>query len=176
MFDCHEMCRWGLKEEDLPPGSTVLFRELSVWERTKWYWISALLIILSLSALAIYLLFSRKQLRIARDGQVQLSGLLINAQEKERSRLAAELHDDFSQRLALLALGLENAADALPDSPPSAKQQLHELLNSASEIGGDIHTVSHKLHSATLESLGLVPGIGALCKEFGDRHGIEIDF
>ena len=107
---------------------------------------------------------------------MQLSGLLINSQEKERSRLAAELHDDFSQRLALLALGLENAEEALPDSPRSAKQQLHELLNSASEIGADIHTVSHRLHSATLENLGLVSGIDALCKEFNDRHGIEIDF
>ena len=176
MFDWRAMRRWGLKEEDLPPGSTILFRELSAWERTKWYWIGALFIILSLSALAIYLQFGRKQLRIARDAQMQLSGLLINAQEKERSRLAAELHDDFSQRLALLALGLENAEEALPDSPRSAKQQLHELLNSASEIGADIHTVSHRLHSATLENLGLVPGIGALCKEFNDRYGIEIDF
>ena len=160
MFDWRAMRRWGLKEKDLPPGSTILFRTLSVWERTKWYWVSALFIILSLSALAIYLQFSRKQLRIARDAQVQLSGLLINAQEKERSRLAAELHDDFSQRLALLALGLENAEEALPDFPRSAKQQLHELLNSASEIGADIHTVSHRLHSATLENLGLVSGIG----------------
>lgn len=176
MFDWRAMRRWDRSESVLPVGSTVLFRELSVWERTKWYWISALLIILGLSGLAIYLQFSRKQLRIARDAQAQLSGLLINAQEKERSRLAAELHDDFSQRLALLALGLENAVDALPNSPRIAKQQLHELLNSASEIGADIHTVSHRLHSATLQNLGLVPGIGALCKEFKDRHGIEISF
>jgi signal transduction histidine kinase len=107
---------------------------------------------------------------------MQLSGRLIDAQEKERSRLAAELHDDFSQRLALLALGLENASEALPDSPRTAKQQLQELINSASELGADIHTVSHRLHSATLESLGLVPGVSSLCKEFTDRHGIEIDF
>jgi signal transduction histidine kinase/ABC-type uncharacterized transport system substrate-binding protein len=176
LFDWRALRRWGLNEKELPPDSTVLFRELSVWERTKWYWISALFIILSLSTLAIYLQFSRKQLRIARDGQVQLSGLLINAQEKERSRLAAELHDDFSQRLALLALGLENVAEALPGSSRSAKQQLHELLNSASELGADIHTVSHRLHSATLENLGLVPGIDALCQEFSARHGIEIRF
>jgi signal transduction histidine kinase len=176
MFDWRAMRRWGLKEEDLPPDSTILFRGLSVWERTKWYWIGALFIILSLSALAVYLHIGQKQLRTARDAQVQLSGLLINAQEKERSRLAAELHDDFSQRLALLALGLENAEEALPDFPRSAKQQLHELLNSASELGADIHTVSHRLHSATLENLGLVSGIGALCKEFDDRYGIEIDF
>ncbi len=176
MFDWRAMRRWRLNEKNLPAGSTILFRRLSVWERTKWYWISALFVILSLSALAIYLYSSWKQLRIARDAQVQLSGLLINSQEKERSRLAAELHDDFSQRLALLALGLENVEEALPNSPRAAKQQLHELLNSASEIGADIHTVSHRLHSATLENLGLVSGIGALCKEFSDRHRIEIRF
>jgi signal transduction histidine kinase len=176
MFDWRAMRRWGLKEGDLPPGSIILFRRLSIWERTKWYWIGVLFIILSLSALAIYLQFGRKQLRIARDTQMQLSGLLINAQEKERSRLAAELHDDFSQRLALLALGLETAEEALPNSPRAAKQQLHELLNSASELGADIHTVSHRLHSATLENLGLVSGISALCKEFGNRNGIEIRF
>jgi len=176
MFDWRALRRWGLSEKDLPAGSTVLYRELSIWQRTKSIWISGLLIILGLSALVAYLQFSRKELRLARDAQMQLSGRLIDAQEKERSRLAAELHDDFSQRLALLALGLENASEALPDSPRAAKQQLQELINSAGELGADIHTVSHRLHSATLESLGLVPGVSSLCKEFTDRHGIEIDF
>jgi len=176
MFDWRALRRWGLSEKDLPAGSTVLYRELSIWERTKSIWISGLLIILGLSALVAYLQFSRKELRLARDAQVQLSGRLIDAQEKERSRLAAELHDDFSQRLALLALGLENASEGLSDSPRSTRQQLQELMNSASELGADIHTVSHRLHSATLESLGLEPGISSLCKEFSDRHGIEIDF
>jgi signal transduction histidine kinase len=175
-FDWRALRRWGLSEKDLPAGSTMLYRELSIWQRTKLIWISSLLIILGLSALVAYLQFSRKELRLARDAQMQLSGRLIDAQEKERSRLAAELHDDFSQRLALLALGLENASEALPDSPRSAKQQLQELMNSAGELGADIHTVSHRLHSATLESLGLEPGISSLCKEFSERHGIEIDF
>jgi signal transduction histidine kinase len=176
LFDWRALRRWGLSEKDLPSGSTVLYRELSIWQRTKSIWISGLLIILGLSALVAYLQFSRKELRLVRDAQMQLSGRLIDAQEKERSRLAAELHDDFSQRLALLALGLENASEALPDSPRAAKQQLQELINSAGELGADIHTVSHRLHSATLESLGLEPGISSLCKEFSDRHGIEIDF
>jgi signal transduction histidine kinase len=176
MFDWRALRRWGFSEKDLPAGSTVLYRELSIWQRTKSIWISGLLIILGLSALAAYLQFSRKELRLARDAQMHLSGRLIDAQEKERSRLAAELHDDFSQRLALLALGLENASEALPDSPRTAKQQLQELINSAGELGADIHTVSHRLHSATLESLGLGPGVSSLCKEFADRHGIEIDY
>jgi ABC-type uncharacterized transport system substrate-binding protein len=146
LFDWRALRRWGFKESELPPGSTVLFKEISVWERTKWILISGLLIVLCLSTLVAYLQFSRKQLKQARDAQSQLSGLLINAQEMERRRLASELHDDFSQRLALLALGLENASETLPDSSEAAKRQLHELLNSASELGADLHTVSHRLH------------------------------
>jgi signal transduction histidine kinase len=176
LFDWRALRRWGFKESNLPPGSTVIFREFSVWERTRRIWISGLLIILFLSALAAYLQFSRKQLKQARDAQLQLSGLLINAQEMERSRLASELHDDFSQRLALLALELENASEALPDSSQATKRQLHELLNSASELGADLHTVSRRLHPSTLESVGLVPGLKALCDEFTSRQGIEVVF
>jgi len=176
LFDWRALRRWGFKESDLPPGSTVIFRELSVWERTKWIWISGLLIIFGLSILAAYLQFSRKQLKQARDAQSQLSGLLINAQEMERRRLASELHDDFSQRLALLTLGLENASETLPDSSEATKRQLHELLNSASELGADLHTVSHRLHPSALEKLGLVPGLKALCEEFTSRQGIKIVF
>ena len=176
MFDWRALQRWGFKESNLPAGSIVLNREPTLWERSKWIWISGLLIILFLSALAAYLHFSRKQLRQARDAQLQLSGLLINAQEMERSRLASELHDDFSQRLALLALELENASEALPDSSVATKRKLHELLNSASELGADLHTVSRRLHPSTLESLGLVPGLKALCDEFTSRQGIEIVF
>jgi len=176
LFDWRALNRWGIKEKDLPPDSTVLFRKPSTWARTKWGWLTALPIILSLSILTAYLHFSRKQIKLAQEGQLHLSGLLINAQEMERSRIASELHDDFSQRIALLSLGLENAADELPDSSVTAKRHLQELFDSASELGADIHTVSHRLHSSTLESLGLVPAASALCKEFTDRYGIEIDF
>jgi signal transduction histidine kinase len=176
MFDWRALKRWGLRESDLPPGSTLLFKDISVWERAKRIWIIGLLIILFLSALAAYLQYSRKQLKQARDAQLQLSGLLIHAQEMERSRLASELHDDFSQRLALLALELENASDALPDSSLVTKRQLHKLLNSVSELGADLHTVSRRLHPSTLESLGLVPGLRALCEEFTSRQGIEVVF
>jgi signal transduction histidine kinase/ABC-type uncharacterized transport system substrate-binding protein len=176
LFDWRALRRWGFRESDLPHGSIVIFRELSVWERTKWIWISGLIAILSLSALAAHLQFSRRRLKQARDAQLQLSGLLINAQEMERSRLASELHDDFSQRLALLALGLENVSETLPDSTQAAKRQLDELYNSASELGADLHTVSHRLHPSALKSLGLVPGVSGLCKEFAARQGIEIAF
>ena len=170
-------CSAGVsKKADLPAGSTVLYREPTLWERAKWTLLTGLLAILVLAFLTGYLLFEQKQLRLARKAQSQLSGTLINAQETERRRLASELHDDFSQRLAILALDLETAAELIPEAPQEANRQLHELWNSASEIGADLHTLSRRLHPSTLESLGLVPGVSALCREFAAQQCIRVDF
>jgi signal transduction histidine kinase len=171
MFDWRALKRWGFRESSLPPGSTVLFRTPSLWERTKWAWVAWLLVILCVCILTLFV-----RLKRAKDQQLGLSGMLITAQERERSRLASEIHDDFSQRLAIFALELENAEEAISTSPDDAVRRVHNLLNSASELGADLHTLSHRLHSSTLERLGLVPGTTALCKEFAIQQGIEIDF
>jgi len=176
VFDWRALKRWGLRESDLPPGSTLLFREVSVWERTKRIWISGILIILSLALLATYLQHSRVELKKSRDAQVQLSDHLVKAQDKERSRVASELHDDFSQRLALLAFGLQNTAETFPDSPDALKQTLDEFRQSVCDLGDDLHSLSHQLHSSTLDTLGLVTGLKSLCKEFGAKQGIDVDF
>jgi signal transduction histidine kinase len=176
IFDWHELQTWNIPERSLPAGSVIFFREPSFWDRTKWIWITSLLIIAGLSAIAVFLQHSRQQLKVARDRQMQLSGMLINAEEHERSRVAAELHDDFSQRLAILALGLENVEEATPASIPVVHKQLHELAKSTSELGADLHILSHRLHSSTLESLGLVPAVAALCREFTTKQGIGVEF
>ena len=176
LFDWKALQRWHIPAASLPAGSLVLFHEPDLWERIRGMWITACVIIAALSCLVVYLQYNRTQLKLAKARQSQLSGMLIGAEEKERSRVAAELHDDFSQRLALLALGLENAAESLPDSAQEANRQLHELVNSASELGADLHTLSHRLHSTTLERLGLIPGVSAFCKEFQAQQGVRVEF
>ena len=162
VFDWKQLKRWNLDERRLPAGSIVLNREPTLWERAKWILLSGLAAILGLTALAGYLLYKQKQLNAAKHEQMRLSGMSINAQEDERRRLASELHDDFSQRLALLSLGLETAAEAIPDSSEEVNRQLQELMNSAGEIGADLRTLSHQFHSSTLERLGLASGVASL--------------
>jgi signal transduction histidine kinase len=145
-------------------------------QRPQWTWTSSITVVAGLSALIVYLQFRRKQLELTRENQRHLSGMLISAAETERSHIARELHDDFSQRLAVLTFGLENAAEAIAASPGDAERQIRLLLTTTSEIGADLHTLSHQLHSSTLERLGLVSGIRALCKEFTAQQGIEVDF
>ena len=176
MFDWNELARWHIPESKLPAGSMVLFRVPSLWDRTKWIWTTALLVILGLSALAIYLQHGRARLVSAEERQRNLSGMLINLGEKERSRIASELHDDFSQRLAVIALRLDNVADTVSPLSKEADGQIHEIVDSVTEVGTDLHTLSHRLHSSTLQSLGLVPALRALCKEFTAQQGVEVEF
>ena len=176
LFDWRQLHRWNLDESRLPAGSTVLFRQPTLWEQYRRTLLIGLLVLASLSLLTIYLLFERKQLHAARNEQMHLSGLLINAHDEERSRLAGEIHDDFSQRLAVLSLGLETAADGIPESLQETKRQMQELMESASELGADLHSLSHRLHSTTLERLGLAAGVASFCKEFSAQQGLQIEF
>lgn len=98
---------------------------------------------------------------------------MIDAQEQERSRLARELHDDFNQRLAILAIDLERTAEMIEASPAEASRQMLELWNRASEIGAELHSLSHSLHSSALESLGLVLGVSSFCAE---QQNVQVDF
>ena len=114
--------------------------------------------------------------KTAEDALASLSGHLIAAQDEERKRIAREIHDDYSQRIALLAIDLEELAENVGDSSAEASQKVQELLNRVGELSSDLHALSHRLHSSTLESLGLVAGVKAFCEEFSDQHHIEVDF
>jgi signal transduction histidine kinase len=105
----------------------------------------------------------------------RLGGRLIAAQEVERRRIARELHDDLSQRLALLSLELERLTQT-QFADPVLSQRLDRLTKQASEIAADVHRLSHRLHPAKFEMLGLVSSIQTHCREVADRHAVEVEF
>jgi signal transduction histidine kinase len=105
-----------------------------------------------------------------------LSGRLIKAHEEERCRIAREIHDDYNQRLAMLAISIEELAETMGDSGDGLKQALHKLYDDVSVVGSDLQSLSHRLYSSTLENLGLVPGVKAFCKEFAAQQKVEVNF
>ena len=111
--------------------------------------------------------------KMAEEALSNLSGHLIEAQEEERRRIAREIHDDYNQRLAMLAIDLEELTKT---SSIETGARLHELWNRVGEIGADLHSLSHRLHSSTLERLGLAAGVRAFCQEFSEQQGIHINF
>jgi len=108
---------------------------------------------------------SRKELRA-------LAARLFNAQEEERRRISRQLHDDFSQRLALLALDTSGIALA---SPPSdqIKGTLNNIHTRIVQMSEDVRRIAHQLHPSILEDLGLAPALREVCEEFSAREGIE---
>src|SRR6516162_9967075 len=105
-----------------------------------------------------------------------LSRKLIESQEKERARIARELHDDINQRLAMLAIEIEHATDDRTEIPSEVRDRVRELSMRTNEITSDIQSLTHELHSSALEYLGLEAGMRSWCKEFSERHKLEIDF
>ena len=104
-----------------------------------------------------------------------LSARLISAQEDERSRIARELHDDFNQRLALLAVDLERFHDGLPETQENLVDGLASLLRRTRELSSDVHRLSHQLHPSILQHLGLVAAARSFCKEISEQHDIHIE-
>jgi PAS domain S-box-containing protein len=114
--------------------------------------------------------------KISEESLHSLTGRLISAQEEERARIARELHDDFSQRLALLGIGLGQLWKKLSPQEVEQRNGVLEMLRGTKEMSSDMHTLSHQLHSSKLEHVGLVPALHGLCKEISEKYKIEVHF
>jgi signal transduction histidine kinase len=104
-----------------------------------------------------------------------LSRKLIVAQEEERRRIARELHDHLSQRLALLAIELQQLGTNPPAGHDALVAAIQDLWHRTTEISSDVHSISHRLHPSRLEALGLVITIHGHCRDVS-RRGVRVHF
>jgi signal transduction histidine kinase len=101
---------------------------------------------------------SERDLQVSRGNARQLARKLLTAQEDERRRLAREMHDDITQRLAAAAIACgQIQKDA--DLSQEAKMEVSELSESLIKISKDVHQFSRRLHPSILEELGLLDAI-----------------
>jgi signal transduction histidine kinase len=114
--------------------------------------------------------------KLAQQALEKVSGQLIEAQEQERSRIARDLHDDICQRLALLAMEIGRANRTSSGSLATTDQNLDNIRKHCSEIACDVQSLSHQLHSSTLDYLGVVAAIKAYCSEVSKQHQVSVEF
>ncbi|MCP3469505.1 histidine kinase [Bradyrhizobium sp. CCGUVB1N3] len=189
--DYQAMHRWGLSEDNLPPGSVVLFKEPGVWELYHRYIIGAGSLIVLQSVLIAALIVQRSRrwaaeqdnrskesaLRTSYEQLRYLAGRLIHAQDEERQRIARELHDDVGQRVASLSIGLSSLRRRLPDSPDTTRAELARLQRMTVDLAEDMRDLSHGLHQGVLEHAGLPEALRERCEEItrGSNTSIDLD-
>ena len=118
-------------------------------------------------------------LRNSRKDLQMLAGRLISAQEEELRRLSRELHDDLTQRLAVLAIEagkLELDLGRMPEKYPQTIHTVAQIKDQLIKVSEDVHTISRQLHPTILDDLGLVRAIESECAAFMRRNPMEVAF
>lgn len=173
VYDWRALKKWNIDSRRLPAGSHILFEPPEIWpEYGPWLLlISAAL--LAQTVLITALLINRRRWRQAESASARLSGRLITAHEDERWRIARELHDDLSQRLAGLAIdagflargpGSRGYDDAMANMQP-------ELVR----ISKDVHDMSYRLHPSMVGDLGLATALRTEIDRVRRRTGCRVE-
>jgi signal transduction histidine kinase len=116
-----------------------------------------------------------QSLRQTREGLRKLAAKLLHAQEEERRRIAREMHDDWTQRLALLSIDVAKVEKCL-GTPERALPLLRAMQEQLVGLSEDVHALSRQLHPSILDDLGLVEALRSECASFSRREGIEVAY
>jgi PAS domain S-box-containing protein len=112
----------------------------------------------------------------AQEALEKVSSQLIEAQEKERTRLARELHDDICQRLAMLSHRIEKATKGFGSDQKQMSEQFDQIWQQCSSLTADVQALSHELHPSILDNLGLVTAVRSFCREVSEQNGAVVEF
>jgi signal transduction histidine kinase len=135
-FDWRELKRWSIRESDLPPGSSILFREPSAWERYRWQIVSVVVVLALETALIATLLRERRRRRIAEmDAHKHMVELARMNRRSAVGELSASIAHELAQPLGAILRNTEAAELLLQAAvvPP----QLVEIKDIVADIGRD---------------------------------------
>ena len=117
---------------------------------------------------------NQEELRQHRVQLQDLTSKLIKAQENERQRIARDLHDDFSQRMAALVLDVASLEQQPPLLPELVGQALEPVREQLERLSDDLHTLAYTLHPSLLQHAGLQPAVEDHIREVTKRTGLSV--
>jgi signal transduction histidine kinase/ligand-binding sensor domain-containing protein len=131
--------------------------------RTSWFY--GLISLLVIGFVGLVYLGRVKQLKSIADARELYARQLLESQERERSRLAMELHDSLGQNLviirnrALLGISRENDSDSM-------LAQLKEISDASASALQETREIAHTLHPYQIDALGLSTAVRSLIDKF----------
>lgn len=119
---------------------------------------------------------SRDGLRRSREEARALARQLLSAQEDERRRLAADMHDDVTQRLAGLAMLSWSVLSSLerPAGHEDALRQVRGVATDLELLARQVQSMARELHPPALDALGLADALHAEVASFTERTGLPV--
>lgn len=96
----------------------------------------------------------------------------LAAQERERARVARELHDETGQMLSAIVLQLGNLAS---HAPKELQAELRLAQEGARETLEDVRRLARQLRPEALDDLGLVSALTALAGRFAEQTGLRVE-
>ncbi|MBX7173628.1 MAG: hypothetical protein K1X72_21850 [Pyrinomonadaceae bacterium] len=160
-------------------GATIQITILPPFWQTWWFRTLLVLLVIGLIFLIIYPRISK--LRYEKEIQEAFAGQLIEEQENDRKRIAAELHDGLGQSLLIIKnrafLG-EKATEKETDPEnkiESAREQFGEISGSATEALEQVREIAYYLRPSQLERLGLTSALEEMIERVADSSDIEFD-
>ena len=115
------------------------------------------------------------QLRAGHERQRDLVSRLLRAQEVERRRLAREMHDDLTQRVAVMAIEI-GKLEAQLNLPGPVAESLRNTRDQLVKLSEDVHALSRQLHPSILDDLGLADALRSECVHFQQRERITVNY
>ena len=129
MFDWRQMQRWGIAESSLPPGSTIYFREPTLWERYWWQIALVTAIILAQALLISGLLREHRRRQLAEVQSRQRMAELAHVNRfSTAGELTASIAHEINQPLGSILTNTETA-QAILKSPNPDIDEVTEILD-----------------------------------------------
>ncbi|WNV07792.1 HAMP domain-containing sensor histidine kinase [Tardiphaga sp. 709] len=184
-YDWRKMQRWGISESNLPPGSTILFREPDIWVQYRWQILLTASVILVQAGLISALLQQRRRRRLA---EVEVRQRLAELAHVNRYSAAGEfttsIAHELNQPLGSILTNTETAEFLLKETSPNLAE-VREILadirrddQRASEVIRRLRSVLKKtpfeirdidLNDTVREAIGFVAALA-------DRRGVVLKF
>ncbi len=180
MFDWRQLQRWGIREDRLPPGSIVQFKEIGFWELYRWRIVAVIAFVAIQSLLIVGLLVQQSRRTRAEasrqrseESLQKLTGQLMYLQEVERRRIAGELHDGLGQELAIIR---NRATVALrhADNTNLVAEQLKEISETAVSAINEVREIAHNLRPYELDRFGLIQAIESMIERVSNSFSLRL--
>jgi two-component system sensor histidine kinase UhpB len=97
----------------------------------------------------------------------------IRAQERERRRIAQDLHDEVNQALTAVSLRLQASIE---QAPPELRRELTETKRLSGQAMEELLALARQLRPAVLDDHGLIPALHSQVRDFGDQTGLRASF